>query len=202
MRPSHVYQCHNLSSTFTRGDLDSTLSARPVVASTRLALAHSSGSSHPPLLSFQRHPSHTMSSSCTSFSISSCTCLVLLFCHFREQSRASSLHLLLSSSVTASSTPACPLSTVPPLLGQLDVLMFLFVPFSRCCCSHQHERAFPLHPHSNLSRVGDRPCTCVDKSWSSFIRCGQSGHAQIRHCLSRSRHGHDLRHALHSRTNF
>ena len=45
--------------------------------SPRLTLAHSSGSGHPPLLSSQCHPSHTLSSSCSSlcmsFSISSCT---------------------------------------------------------------------------------------------------------------------------------
>ena len=34
--------------------------------SSRLALAHSSGSSHPPLLSSQCQPSHTLSSSCSS----------------------------------------------------------------------------------------------------------------------------------------
>ena len=41
--------------------------------------------------------------------------------------------------------------------------------------------AFSLHQHSNLSREGD---------------------AQIRHSRSRSQHGHDLRHALHSRIDF
>ena len=67
--------------------------------------------------------------------------------------------------------------TVPSLHGQLDVPMFLFVLLARLCCSHQHERVdaclhilLRIFLHSNLSRVGDRPNTCVDKSWSSFHR--------------------------------
>ena len=63
-------------------------------------------------------------------------------------------------------------------------------------------RAFSLHPHSNFSRIGDSPCTCVDKSRSSFITCGQPKHVQIHHYGSRSQHGHDFRHELHSRIHF
>ena len=48
--------------------------------------------------------------------------------------------ILCCPSVPAPSSPASPLSAVPPLLGQLDVRMFLFVQVSRLCCSHQHER--------------------------------------------------------------
>ena len=65
--------------------------------------------------------------------------------------------------------------------------------FSRLCCSRQHERVdaclcIYFASSSNLSRVGDRPYTSVHKSWSSVIACGQSKHAQIRHCHSRSWH--------------
>ena len=47
-------------------------------------------------------------------------------------------------------------------------------------------RAFPLHPHFNLSCICDRPYTCVNKSWSSFITSGQPKHAQICHYCSNS----------------
>ena len=110
-------------------------------------------------------------------------------CFFREQSGVSSLHLLLSSSVPASSAPAGPFSTVPPLLGQLDAPMFLFVPFlsivlltsTRAC------RCVPVHLLRN------RTPTClalvivralVD---THFIARNQPEHAQIRHCCSRPR---------------
>ena len=40
------------------------------------------------------------------------------------------------------------------------------------------------------------------KSWSFFVACGESEHALVRHCRSRSWHGHDPRDTLHSRFNF
>ena len=42
----------------------------------------------------------------------------------------------------------------------------------------------------------NRPYTCVDRSWSSFIARGEPKHGHIRHFRSDSWHGHDLRHAL------
>ena len=100
------------------------------------------------------------------------------------------------------------LSQLLPLLEQLGVPTFLFVPISRLCCSRRPERVdacLCIYFASSFQLVlsaGDRPYTCFDKSWPSFIACGQSKHAQIRHCRSRSGHGHDLRHALHSRVGF
>ena len=126
--------------------------------SSRLALAYSSGSSH-------RLYCHPM----TPFPQAEQFLLIVVheFPRFifrsHERSRVSSLHLLFSSSVPASSTPACPL----PLLGQINVLMFLCVPFSRLCCLHQHEHvdACPctFFEFAFQLVVGDR---CVDKSWS------------------------------------
>ena len=62
--------------------------------------------------------------------------------------------------------------------------------------------AFTSQPHSNLSRDGDGSYACVDKTWSSSFARSQPEHAQIGHRCSRPRHGHDLRHAPHSRVHF
>ena len=110
---------------------------------------------------------------------------------FREQSRASSLHPLLSSSVPASPAPAGSHSAAPPLLGQLDVPTFLFVLLSRSCCSRRHVLIRILIP-TCLALV-TVPYTRFDPS---FTARGQSKPAQIRHCRSRSEHGYDLRHGL------
>ena len=145
-------QCHNFSSTFTRGNLRqhyfqrlqrrrrrvqlwssvcltflrdpprahiglawlSLVSLRPSCldgcfyilwrrmysTSSRLALAQSSGSSHPPLVSFQGHPCHKLSNACSSWCMSfcklSCTWFVPFFLSIsRTILLASSLHLLL-----------------------------------------------------------------------------------------------------------
>ena len=123
---------------------------------------------------------------------------------FVNNPRISSSHPLLSSSVPAFSDPADPSSAAPPLLGQLDVPTSLFsimlVSSTRAC------RCVPVHllriVIPNCLALVTVPYTCCDKSWPSFIARSQPEHAQIRHCRSRSGHGHDLRHALHSRVNF
>ena len=59
--------------------------------------------------------------------------------------------------------------------------------------------AFASQPYSDLSRVGYRSHTRVDKSWSSIVTRGQPERAQVRYSCCRPWHGHDLSHALHSR---
>ena len=103
-------------------------------------------------------------------------------CRSHERCPVYSLHPWLHCSVPASSTPACPLSNTPPLPAQLEVPMFVIVPSSDLRCLHKHEHADAclyifLHPHSNLSCIGDRPHAHVEKSWSSFIARDRHTHA-------------------------
>ena len=114
-------------------------------------------------------------------------------CHFRDHSRVYSVHSLLSSTFTAFSAPADSLSSVH-CSDYLTYPCSCLFPFLDCVARvdtgvWMHARAFASRP-------------CFDKSWSSFVACGQPKHAQIRHCRSRSCDGHDLRHALHSRVDF
>ena len=100
----------------------------------------------------------------------------------------------------------CPFSTVLPLRGNLTHPCSCSFPFLGCVVRtntsvSMRACAFTLHPHSNWSRVDDRPCTRTENSWSSFTP-SQPKHAQICHFCSRSWHGHDPRHALHSRVHF
>ena len=114
------------------------------------------------------------------------------------------LHFLLL--FPASSNPACPLSTVPPLLGRLDEPTFLFVPLSRVVHAStdvlMRACAFTLHPHSNLSCIGDRPHACVGKSLPSFITCSQPNKHRSATIVLVPSMAHDLRHALHPRVRF
>ena len=176
--------------------------------SSRLALAHSSGSSHP---AFVVIPMPT-------FPQAEQFLLIV-----KHESLHFILHVTLSFVlVIFVNNPAHPLCIFcfPLLFPRLQLLLVLSQLFLHCSGNLTHpcsclfsfldcvarvntsvpirSCAFTSQPHSNLSRVGDRPSACVDKSWSSFITCRQPKHAQIRYCCSRSLHVHDLRHALHS----
>ena len=107
--------------------------------SSRLALAYSSRSSHPLLLSSQCHPSHTLSNSCMDSPLCFARHSIFSSCCYHDLSRVSSLHLLFSSSVHESPALPGPLSTVLPLLERPGAPMSLFVP-SRLRCSSWSER--------------------------------------------------------------
>ena len=154
-------------------------------------LAHSPGSSHPPLFSPQCHPSHKPSSSCSSWCIGSSHFLLHVTCSFVFSNNPAYLPCIL-----------CFLLLFP-CLQLLIVLSQLFLycsgnlVYPRSCLLHvldcvarvdtsvsMRAYAFSFHPHSDLSRSGDRPYTRVDESWSSFITRSQPKHAQICHyCL-------------------
>ena len=131
----------------------------------------------------------------------------LCSCCFHEQSYISSSHLPPSSDVSTSSTPAHPLNcssiawTTCCTHVPVSSMFWLVLSASNMSMSLR-ARAFSLHPHFNMWCIGDRPYARVDKSWSSLVTRGQPEHAQIRHCRSYSWHGHDHRHAPHSRIHF
>ena len=136
---------------------------------------HSPGSSHPPLLSSQCHPSQTPEQF-----------LFIVMHEFPYFILHVTHSFVLVIFVNNPAYPLCifcypllfprllagPFSVVPPLLWHLDVPVFLFVPFldrvAHCVNTSVSMRAsaFTSHPHSNLSRVGDRSYACVDKSSS------------------------------------
>ena len=186
VRPSHVNKCHNLSSTLACGCVDAYNSGLACVlyfSATHLARTLGfrgcplSVSAHPVLMgAFPVSRRHT--------SLGTLVCIL-----WRRMYSASSRLASAHSSAYLAFPGSC---------------LFLFL---ECAARvdtsvSMRARAFTSHPRSNLSRVGDCPYTCFDESWSSFTACDQSKHAQIRHCHSRSGHGHDLRHALHSRDDF
>ena len=136
--------------------------------SSRLALAHSSRSSHPPLLSFP-HAEH----------------LLLIMMH--EFSHFTLYVTQLFVPVVFMNNPAYPLCIFhsPLPFTRLQLLKVLFQLFFNCLSDLAHPRsyslpllglfvlmrtrAFALQPYPNSSRVGDRPHTCVDKPWSSLV---------------------------------
>ena len=174
----------------------------------RLALTHSSGSSHPPLLSSQCRASHTLSNSC-----SSCDARVAPF-HLARSA------MLCSCPSHGQSRVLLCVFNFPLPFPHLQLLLILSQLFLNCLSSLAHPRsrslifldcfirvdtgvpmrcrALVLQSCSNSSRVGNRSHAHVDEPWSSLVARGQSEHAQIRHRCSCSRHGHDLHNAPHS----
>ena len=121
------------------------------------------------------------------FSISSCTvtcsfalnpayplrilCFLLLFPHFQPL-------LILSAAARAT------WCTHVPVCSLFSIVLLASTRPCRCVPVHLLRICIPFY----LALV----------AWPSFITRGQSKHAQVRHCRSRSGHGHDLRHALNS----
>ena len=101
-------------------------------------------SSHRPLLSSQCHPSHALSSSCSSWCmsspISSCTSPILLFLLFSwtipRVLFASSAFIFCSRVFSYCGS----FLNCSSIAWQLDAPMFLFGLLSRLCFPHQHER--------------------------------------------------------------
>ena len=155
------------------------LRRRMYSTSSRLAFAHSSGSSHQPLLS--SHPSFPYAKQLLLIVVHEFPHFIfardssLCSCCFHERFCVSSLHLLPSSSIHASSALAGPLSAVPQSVERPGAPTFLFVLPPRLCCSCHPER---VCAHS-------RNCF-VTQSYVAFIFVNNSAYLPCIFCFSSS----------------
>ena len=165
--------------------------------SSRLAWAHTSGSSHPPFVVIPM-PSFPHAEQFLLIMMHESAHFILhvanpLFLSFFMNNPACPLRIFhLPLMFTPSPAPAGHLSTAPPLLEQLGEphdpvrsLVSIVLAALTCRC---------MLPHLLCNCTSTR-LAYVGKPWSSFVARGQPEHAQIRHCFSYPRCGRDLRHA-------